>query len=283
MAANPAVPNAPKTVAAQILLGWMGKDEAIPYLLEQCWFDPPLTSQQAEELWEKYRKVVEALPERKITPPVRLPIPNARREVVTDFLRRFKGPEVLDVINIDPLDLVIYQLYVVTDVADNHAKQLTGRQWVKNCLQAERPIVQMQGRMENGVLKFSLPHGEHMFALQPDGAFRIQQGAAFISVCEVESRLVLKAGYHRSFAFCRAMRNEPDAKDRSLLVALTKTVPAQLDAGFPTQGLRTTVLGSRPPLLSDFFNESLAMAVKLRKRRFEMHIKVDLVPVDESP
>jgi hypothetical protein len=61
---------------------------------------------------------------------------------------------------------------------------------------------------------------------------------------------------------------------------LTKTVPPQLAADFPTQGLRTTVLGSRPPLFSDFLDESLAMKVTLKKKRFEMHIKVNLVPVD---
>ena len=270
-----------KTVDALVLLGWMEKDEAISYLQEQCWFDPALTIQQAEELWWKYRQVVDALPERTIQQPTRLPIPFKRKDSVAEFLRKFKGPEVLDVINIDPMGLLAYQFYVVIDVAERHAK-MSSRQWAKTCLTAERPVVQMQGRLDNGVVKFSLPHGEHLFGLQPDGAFRIQQGAAFVSVCEMEGRLLLKAGYHRSFAFCRETRNEPDAKDRSLLVALTKTVPPQLDAAFPTQGLRTTVLGSRPPLLSDFFNETLAMAVKLRKRRYEMHIKVDVVPVDDA-
>jgi hypothetical protein len=139
----------------------------------------------------------------------------------------------------------------------------------------------MQLRTEGDVIKVSLPHGEHMFAAVP-GGFTIQQGGGFISVCETAGRMVLKAGYHRSFAFSRCLRKDPEAKDKSLLVAVTNTLPPPLLPAFPKQGLRTTVLGSRAPLLSDFFDDSLAMAVKLLKKRFEMHIRVGVVGVNET-
>jgi hypothetical protein len=270
------------TVDAVLLLGWMEKEEAIPYLLEQCWFEPKLTIAQAEEVWQKYKNAVDALPVRNVQRPKCSPIPLSQKKVVEEFLKKVRGPEVLNVLNLDPMALIVYQLYVVADRADHHAKFLSGRDWARVCLQTDRPILQMATRMDNGILKVNLPHAEHLFTLLPDGAFRIQQGGGFISVCELEGRLLLKAGYHRSFASSRARRNEPDAKERSLLVALTKTVPPQLLPAFPKQGLRTTVLGSKPPLLSDFFDESLAMTVKLRKKRYEMHIKADLVPVDET-
>ena len=112
--------------------------------------------------------------------------------------------------------------------------------------------------------------------------YQIQQGSRYISVPKTARRMILKAGYHRSFAFSRCLRNDPEAKDRSLLVAVTKTLPPPLLPAFPKQGLRTTVLGSRAPLLSDFFNESLAMAVKLRKKRYEMHIRVGIVGINET-
>jgi hypothetical protein len=272
----------PKTLDAVILPGFMEKDEAVAYLREQCSFEPQLTIAQAEEIWTKYKAVVDKLPERKPQHPKKLPIPEQYKTVVAEFLRITKGPEVLDVFNIDPSDLVVYQLYVVTDRADHHAKTIKSKEWAKCCLELNRPVSQMPLRNDAGVIKVILPHAEHMFSLMQDGAFRIQQGGGFITVCEVNGRMLLKAGYHRSFAFSRLVRKEPDAKDKSLLVALTKTVPPVLLPDFPKQGLRTTVLGSRPPVFSDFFDESLAMAVKLRKKKFEMHIKVDLVQVDAS-
>jgi len=30
----------PSTVDAVVLIGFMDEDEAVPYLIEQCWFDP---------------------------------------------------------------------------------------------------------------------------------------------------------------------------------------------------------------------------------------------------
>jgi hypothetical protein len=271
----------PSTVDGFLLLGWMERDEAVTWLREHCWFDPPLTEDQAVGTWDKYRRAVEALPERRPEQPRRLPIGSTCRPIVQDFLSRIRGPEVLDVINIDPRSLLVYQLYVVGDRANDHASHLGGNAWVRLCLQIERPVSQMPLRSESGIIKVQLPHAEHFFTLQPQG-FVIQQGGGFISVCELEGRMLLKAGYHRSFAFSRSLMNEPDAREKSLLVALTKALPPQISADFPKQGLRTTVLGPRPPLFSDFFDVSLAMAVKLRKKRYEMHIKVDVVPIDDD-
>ena len=271
----------PPTVDGLLLLGWIEKDEATYWLTNECFFDPPMTEGRAHELWEKYSASVVALEERNPKQPARLPIPPSLRAIVDNFLVRTRGPEVADVISINPLELLIFQLYVVTDRADHHAKQLGGKEWAQCCLQLDRPIAPMQLRSEGDTIKVSLPHGEHMFAAVP-GGFTIQQGGGFISVCETAGRMILKAGYHRSFAFSRCLRKEPEAKDRSLLVAVTNTLPPPLLPAFPKQGLRTTVLGSRAPLLSDFFDDSLAMAVKLLKKRYEMHIRVGIVGVNET-
>src|SRR6266436_7006506 len=133
-------------------------------------------------------------------------------------------------------------------------------------------------RVEGDTIKFNLPHAEHMIGFQPDGAFQIQQGAGFVSVVDLNGgRLLLKAGYHRSFAFARAAMNEPDAKDKCELVALTTSLPPQLLPTAPHQGLRTTVLGPRPPLFSDFFDADLAMTVKLRKKRWEAQLRITAI------
>jgi DNA-binding IclR family transcriptional regulator len=43
-----------KTLNGKILLGWMGKKEALAYLCEEA--VPPLSEEAAIELWESYRK-----------------------------------------------------------------------------------------------------------------------------------------------------------------------------------------------------------------------------------
>ncbi len=271
----------PLTVDGFLLLGWMEQDEAVRWLMQDCWFDPPLTDVAAHELWKKYRSAVETLPERIPRQPIRLPIAPSMKPIVDNFLAHVKGPEVADVISIHPQELLVYQLYVVADRADHHAKQLGGKDWARCCLQLDRPTAQMPLRIEDGTIKVELPHGEHFFAAVQSG-FSIQQAAGFISVCETEGRMILKAGYHRSFAFSRTLIKDPDAKDKSLLVAVTNTLPPQLLPTFPTQGLRTTVLGSRPPLFSDFFDDALAISVKLLKKRYEMHISVGVVAINET-
>lgn len=267
----------PNTVEAVILPGWWEREQAISYLRSDCFFDPPWTDEQAGLAWAQYRGRVESLPERAFHQPERFPIPANQRQLVDEFLQRLRGPEVLDVLKVNPMELVAYQFYVVTDRANHHHQQPLD--WARKFLVIDRPTSQLPIRVEEGTIKVNLPHAEHMIGLQPDGAFRIQQGGGFVSSVEIEGRLILKAGYHRSFAFSRAVMNEPEARDRSVLVALTRTVPPQLAPDFSHQGLRTTVLGSRPPLFSDFFNCDLAMTVRLLKKRWEMHLKI--VPVDD--
>jgi hypothetical protein len=271
----------PNTLDGILLLGWMEKSEAISYLLEHCWFDPPLTNGQAESMWDGFRKTVEELPERQISSPARHPIPNHSQAWVGRFKTATRGPEVLDVINVNPMGLVVYQFYVAVGRSDQHAQNVGTNRWTQTSLQIERPGAALPIRGEDGVIKVALPHPEHGFVVRPDGLFQIQQGGGFVSVCEVEGRMVLKAGYHRSFAFARSTMNEPDARDKSLLVALTATAPPQLSPLFPTQGLRTTVLGPRAPLFADFFDNSLAIRVKLRRKRYEMHLRVELKQIDD--
>jgi hypothetical protein len=179
---------------------------------------------------------------------------------------------VSEVLNINPMDLLVYQTYVVTNRADHHHNQVGG--WARKTLVIDRPSAQLPMRIDGDTIKFALPHAEHMFAFQ-NGSFQIQQGAGFVSLVDVGGgRLLLKAGYHRSFAFARAVMNEPDASDKCELVALTTSLPPELSATFPHQGLRTMVLGPRPPLFRDFFEADLAMTVKLRKKRWEAQLRI---------
>jgi hypothetical protein len=266
----------PATVGGRLLLGWMKLQEAKFWLQQNCWFDPPLTDEQVEAHWNQYRTRVENLPERNADEPQRFPIPASHNQLVSAFFNRFpRGPEVLDIININPLDLIAYQFYVVTDRCDGHVQQ--HGEWAKKFLVLDRPVVQLVHRYEDNAHKFSLPHAEHFIGPQPDGAFRIFQTDGYVSVTKLHGRLFLKAGYHRSFAFARATMNEPEASAKCALVVLTRNLPAELAPTCPDKGLRTLVLGLRPPFLRDFFDDNLAMTVRLRKRRWEAHLLIKAV------
>ncbi len=73
--------------------------------------------------------------------------------------------------------------------------------------------------------------------------------------------MVLKGGYHRAFAVARAIMTGREASDVCFLAALAASPPLQLSAQFPAQGLRKIVLGPRPPLFADFFDDSLTLKV----------------------
>lgn len=73
MAAAPVIPVVP-TVDAIVVVGWMERDPAVNFLMNECVFDPALTPQRAHEIWDRYRQAVAALPERNLNAPQRIPM-----------------------------------------------------------------------------------------------------------------------------------------------------------------------------------------------------------------
>jgi hypothetical protein len=113
------------TVDAIVLLGWLERDAAVKFLVNECIFDAPLSEAEAERIWEPWRATVEALPERPALAPERLPIDSFHaREVRKEFLNRYKGAKnILDVIRIDPMRLVVHQLWVINRSLRNISNQ----------------------------------------------------------------------------------------------------------------------------------------------------------------
>ena len=114
-----------------------------------------------------------------------------------------------------------------------------------------------------------LPHAEFLFAFNGQ-AFGIIQGGPHVSVSELQNRTVLWAGYHRTYALAATVN--PDANERSVLAALTT------EAGLATatnQPLRDLLLGERPALLGDFFDERLFIEVELHRKRYELVAKIN--------
>jgi hypothetical protein len=275
-------PTPPQTVDAVVLLGWMDEGEAVKYLLENCVFDPPITDVEARDIWSRFHDTVEQLPARTVRRPMSHPFDGEERAASHQFLQKHRtSSNVLRVVKVDPEELLVHQLYVVTDRSEGYVSVCTKRGWIDECLLGERAApTQMAMRVDQGGYHVALPHGEFAFVLDKTGAFRIMQTAPFVAVTEFGNGMMLTAGYHRTFAHARKARNAPDAMGRSRLIALTTDVPFWVSPVAPNQGLRGRLLGARPPLFSDFFDARFFMNVKLRKKRFEMQVCASLVAID---
>jgi hypothetical protein len=270
------------TVAAKVLLGWMERDQAVNFLQTDCVFPVPLIEEEAHELWRVRNERVQALPERPANAPTELPL-DAREQAEADAFMRAMGqaPNVKRVIKIDPHGLVAYQPVVVLDQVGKyqpHAVSAADYACKSLSTLANRANLQIQAGFN--MANVAVPHGEFIFAFNGQaGQFQIQELARHISVTEFQSRMLLWSGYHRSYA--RIASAKPDGKDRSLLVALTTDGDSFVSPQSPNQGLRAMVCGLRPSLLGDFFDDTLFMAVNLKRKRFVLQIRAICVPVDD--
>ena len=127
MAANLTLPNPPLTLEGAILPGWMPREFAIHYLQNECYFDSPLTAEQAEGIWQRYKAAVDNLPERPALAPQRLPLTAAEnREAATyvNTLRARGATNVLEAIKVNVMECVAVS-YTHLDVYKRQNEWLT--------------------------------------------------------------------------------------------------------------------------------------------------------------
>jgi hypothetical protein len=257
----------------------MEREFAVRYLMNECVFDEPLTEQRATEIWQERRDQVDQLPERQALAPARLPLTPEERERANAFLRfhsvQLRQGPIRDVIKINPLGLVTHQPYICLDRVNDHVVDGNGGDTL--CTQMRPHQMMIQSGMNSA--NVHVPHGEFGFFYDPiHKLFTVSETGRHVSVSEFQGRMILWAGYHRSYA-CMVNEN-PEGIERSLLVALTTDADFFVSEHSPNQGLRAMVCGLRPPLLADFFDERFFMAVRLRKKRFELQIRAQIVPVN---
>src|SRR5713101_5346842 len=147
---------------AMVLLGWMERDPAIQYLREECAYDPPLAEQAAAATWEQYRAAVETLPAREANKPTRLPLNGTERRIADEFLQHWSGSrdKIIDVIKVDPLQLVARQLWVNEGQSNTYCFASRSAM-VRRCLWTRgTPPAGMQVKYGRNVVDFYLPHGE---------------------------------------------------------------------------------------------------------------------------
>jgi hypothetical protein len=283
--------NASGALRGRVLLGWMARDQACQFLLQDCFFDPPITAGEANRIWQKYRQRVKALPSRKILAPARLRLSPAEREHAEKFLAYWRslGPPVsTEVVKIDLLKTVIGQFCVVNEVANSYGARVKSDSWLNDCLPTSQPApmdisisTRMNGQSTSAVVQ--VPHGEcALFPMRTQQlfGFAVQQFQRDVRVIDAGDRLILKAGYHRAFA--RSLRTARKGAASTALVALERhDREAHANGDRPARGRKGDAdffpLGSRPAFFSDFFADGLFMEVTLRQKRFELQIESRIV------
>lgn len=278
-----AVPVPGPTVEGVTLLGWMEREPAINYLMNDCVFPEPLMRERAEEIWRGYRDRVAALPERDATAPQRTQLTTNELAAANNFLRfHNNSPNLPGVIKIEPMNLVAHQLTVIIDQAQRYMADAreSSLRYARHSLGTARGAHNMNVQHVLNAMDVSVPHGEFAFIfIQQTHQFQILELARHVSVAVFQERMLLWAGYHRSYA--RIASTNPDAIDRSLLAALTTDADFLLSPQSPNQGLRAMVTGLRPPLLRDFFDGTLFMRVNLKRKRFVLQVRAQIAPVDD--
>lgn len=276
---------APAAMETLLLLGWMKREVALSYLCEDCVDYPPYSESEGESLWNEYRTLVAALPARAAKSPERLTLTSEEKSAAEKFLapHRLAGnSHIRDVIKVDPMGLVIHQLYMTLDKAREYMDHAAAQSWcARHCLAVRSKETKMlQGNFRRNSAEIEIPHREFAVNFQPGNTFVIEELADHVSATEFGGRTLLWAGYHRAYARIAAL--QANAAARSLLLVLSKDADHLVAPDSPDPELRATLLGERPPLFADFFDDRLVLKVNLRKKRYELRLRASVEAINDD-
>jgi hypothetical protein len=133
----------------------------------------------------------------------------------------------------------------------------TQRGWLEHALLCNDRNALPRLNIKAGVnrIDIEVPHAEFILAADPRMGIHIQQLAGHVTATEFGGRMMLWAGYHRSYA--RMLSIAPDAMDRSLVVTLTTNGVSKVLTGSANHGKRKILTGPCPPLFWRFLRCSL--------------------------
>jgi hypothetical protein len=266
---------------AKVLLGWLPKEAALQ-ILNDCVFNEPLTPEAGERIWSGYRDRVAALPECDCTAPVNVPLTREETNLAENFMQVHRqNANVREVIKINPLNLVTHQPVVNLDQSGKYRQDaITAARYAKHSIAIAQGAHNMQMQAGLNTMDITVPHGEFAFVFnQQVGQFQVLELARHISVTKFQDRMLLWAGYHRSYAFIE--NANPEGIERSLLVALTTDADFLVSPHSPNQGLRAVITGLRPPLFRDFFDRDLFMDLNLKRKRWVLQVRSACVGIND--
>ncbi len=286
------------TVRARILPGWMTRDDAIATFTTEC--VPSRTPEEAIAIWEEYRERALALPVDRGTVCDRLPLNTEEQDHANRFiafLNQYTNGQhqVAEVAKVDVRKMIVHQYYVATERSENYAQRNQAGTWLEELLPTAMPDAQLglqfvlgpphcPNPMSSQAI-IDLPHAEFAFLVNPaTGAFTASQFMRHITACEHGTKILLKSGYHRSFA---RLTSAPPATVPTAFVALERNTWVH-PVNQPPLGVGVTVgagellpTGRLPALFSDFVTEGLFMDVLQRRKRFQLRVQSTWTAVDD--
>jgi len=247
----------------------MDEADAIDYLTESCTWSEPMSPIEAGRVWRDARARTLAAARSRI---YRSPSYRVRSDIIAREFMHAAGGRVKAVVEVDPEQLVAFQFYVASERSAFHAADGT---WATRCLPTRRSPNALQVRSEGNSMYFDVPHGEHILMLTPEGELRIEQNHPYVMVADIgDGRMLLRAGYHRAFAYISAA----SAPREPFLAALTEHRLVELEI----PGMRAKLSAASPPLVGDFLNPELVLPVKAARVRHQFKITVEMrhIPVE---
>jgi hypothetical protein len=265
------------SIMAKLLLGWMDEKEAMTWLLKECKCEEPFTEASALKLWSEHREKVAALKPRACHPPTVLTDRTRKEEYAEHHFKQkhSKNTRVAGVVKLDdPGKLVAYQLMVVIPQTESYVDSMQNPdKRVSVCLGrglSYDGAIPKATRKGDCLIK-RVPHGEFLIDLNSitGDDFAVQEMNRYIAVKEFDGRMLLWSGYHRSHV--SLYRKNPEDSVLPLFAVLESEPTDPFFALNSTDPFkRDMVRSSCPPVLADFFDDSLCITVPIRKARVEM-------------
>ena len=266
----------------------MNQREALQFLVKEA--VPPLSEEEATNLWECYRQKVTALGNRGCHKPANA-AHNLKEKLAADKIvkasRRNGERNVKGLIKVDPLDLVVHQLRILEERAEPYIDLVSDPVTkVKTCLPPLPVGRQLPTKRVGGKTIIELPHGEFRIVPGPNKKLEIQELAHHVAINAFDDRLLLWAGYHRTYAVMLASQANPEEIERLVPAVLTTDADDAFLcalAGFSEK--RDMVRGTCPALFRDFFDPDLCLSINLRKQRRQIEsdlTQTSMVWVDDD-
>ena len=259
----------------------MDREQAIKFLAEDCVFSTPLKLDAARELWESRKAIVEKLSSGELPLARNLPLSAADLKAARKF--RSKHPDagsVVDFVRLNPMDLIVHQLWVSTAISGGYRDKVTPDKWLSTALLDPPSNSRLKSLREGDTIVVDLPHAEFFLdgPLQPDEQIRVSEADGFITVAVHEGRALLLRGYHRTFA-CAQLSLEAVNAPHGVLFGVSNQL---LSIGSAADDILSIMTGPRPPRMADFFDDRFFLPVTLRKRRYQMRIHCEMAEIDEE-
>ncbi len=249
-----------------------------------------MSERAAETLWRPYRARAETLPPRGAQAAQSIALTPAEYEHSQRFLAFLigLGRTPIEVVKVDPLQLVAIQYQVAVDLAEIYrAPSATDDGWMEQALPTEinhpNLEVTVTQRQFDTDIDINLPHAEFVFGLNDQGAFQPIQSFGHVAAIRMRDRLVLLKGYHRLYA---RISGESALRKRPTILGIEPESLGQMvdreKKGTANERHGLTFLGQRPALMADFFTPGHYLNVYLRKKRYRLQVRATWQALNEE-